>query len=167
MVLHVYGITYVHCLIDAFDDKSWHDAVNCKVTTLTFQRWLFSTAFSPIRHWGFDDHDCHMSDHLKQCPFNCRDDPLPHPVPLPVRHQDSEPVHPDVSRVLAKMYPDVDVDALMDDLTKEIFSWRSASDDAANNFVPVEPETFEGGLEKLVLPQKDFNVWARGENADK
>lgn len=35
---------------------------------ILWQRWSFSTAFSPVEHWVFDDTD-HLSNHIRQCRF--------------------------------------------------------------------------------------------------
>ncbi|XP_069693934.1 F-box only protein 30-like [Periplaneta americana] len=34
--------------------------------TIAYKRWFFSTAFTPVRQWGFEEED-HMSNHLRSC----------------------------------------------------------------------------------------------------
>jgi len=41
--------------------------VGSRVTwSIAYKRWFFSTAFTPVREWGFEAED-HMSNHLKSC----------------------------------------------------------------------------------------------------
>ncbi|CAH1787398.1 unnamed protein product [Owenia fusiformis] len=42
------------------------------VWQITYKSWKFSSAFSPIHKWGFQEHNS-LSNHLKQCPFNIKE----------------------------------------------------------------------------------------------
>ena len=70
---------------------------------LLFQRWIFSTAFSPIDQWGFTEHPP-MSTHLQTCPFYHRSRPeTPHHLPSIKcgRHHGDN-----FQTVMKRMYPD-------------------------------------------------------------
>lgn len=46
------------------------------VSVLNFifmQAWLYSTAFSPVHSWGFENY-APIGQHLKTCPYNVRSD---------------------------------------------------------------------------------------------
>ena len=66
------------------------------------QRWMFSTAFTPVKQWGFEDNP-HMGNHLLECPFNWSEH-REGPVLLPSMESD-EHTQPHVQDALKRMYP--------------------------------------------------------------
>ncbi len=50
--------------------------------------WHFSTAFSPVLTWGFEDHPS-MAMHLRTCPYNVK---LHQKDPVRVMAQNAEPI---------------------------------------------------------------------------
>ncbi len=67
------------------------------------QRWMFSTAFTPITRWGFEENP-HMGTHLRTCPFYRAEHREGAPVLLPGMEGDDHTT-PHVQAALKRMYP--------------------------------------------------------------
>ena len=64
---------------------------------------MFSTAFTPIKQWGFEQNP-HMGNHLQTCPFY-RAQTREGPVLLPSMEGEDHTL-PHVQDALKRMYPD-------------------------------------------------------------